>query len=72
MASMTAALTTVELLEKILLCLPMLDILKSQRVSRLWKECIRESTLLQRKLFSVALPVADAPRVRKYSRYSAQ
>ena len=72
MGASTAALATVELLEKILNHLPMLDILQIQRVSHLWQECVQGSALLQRKSFRMAIPIGDAPRVRKHSRYSTQ
>lgn len=70
--AITAALATIELLEKILLNLNIIDITKAKRVSRVWRNCINRSTLLQYKLFRKALSASEAPSKRKYSRYSVQ
>ncbi|KAK3710852.1 hypothetical protein LTR37_010076 [Vermiconidia calcicola] len=57
-----AVLLTTELLEKILLFLPMKDALFAQRVSRKWNAVISESIALQKKLF--LLPEKTTNRVR--------
>ncbi|KAK4613631.1 hypothetical protein CLAFUW4_09711 [Fulvia fulva] len=53
-AAAHAVFYTTELLEQILLELPMKDLLLDQRVSKMWKECIDKSTKLQKALFFVA------------------
>ncbi|CAK1361063.1 hypothetical protein CB0940_03526 [Cercospora beticola] len=45
------ALNVAELLERILLSLPMKDILLDQRVSKFWKELVKNSPKLQQALF---------------------
>ena len=72
MAATTAALTTIELLEKILLNLSIIDLTLAKRVSPLWHSCIQNSTLLQRKLFQTPIPPSEAPAIRTYRHWQAQ
>jgi hypothetical protein len=72
MPATTTALTTIELLEKILLYLSIVDLTLAKRVSPLWQSCIQGSTLLQRRLFQEAIPASEAPAIRKYRHYRAQ
>ena len=72
MEATTAVLETVELLERILLFLPFINIIRIQRVSLFWRDCVRNSPLLQQSLFRAPVYSSAAARVRKYSRYSVQ
>lgn len=56
MSAATRALGTIEILEQVLLGVPMWDLLRAQRVSRVWRACIRDSSSLQRKLFLLPCP----------------
>jgi len=56
-AAAQAVFATTELLENVLVYLPMLDVLTSQRVCRAFRDTVDESLALQRKLFFIA----DAP-----------
>lgn len=52
-----AVFMTTKLLEKVLLCLPLKDILLGQRVSKKWQAVIKRSTLIRKALF--LLPTGD-------------
>lgn len=51
MTAQTRVLNTTELLENILVCLPIRDLLFVQRTSKYWHNVIRYSIKLQRALF---------------------
>lgn len=53
----SSALQTPELLEQVLLYLPMRDLLHSQRVCRYWKDVIDSSPVLQQALYFRPVPV---------------
>lgn len=72
MAATATALGTVELLERILLYLPMLEIIRGQNVSKAWHDCVRDSIQIQRKLFMAPIDSTKVPRVRKYGKYMVQ
>lgn len=69
-AASTAVFDTVELLENILLNLPMKDLLLDARVCRKWKEVINGSISLQRALFMKAEPVDVVFRFRPPSHFN--
>lgn len=48
-----------ELLEKILLCLPMVDLLRSQSICKGWKSLIQDSINIQRALFFASEPQSE-------------
>jgi hypothetical protein len=55
-AAVNAVFQTYELLEKVLQNLSMLDLLRDQRVSKDWRDIIKSSRPLQKKLFMVPAP----------------
>lgn len=71
-AATVKALSTIELLEQILLRLPMLEILTKQVVCRTWYECIRDSVSIQRRLFFTAISDSDAPKRSQVLHYTVQ
>ena len=63
MATTSSTLSIVELLEKILLCLPESDIVRASAVNRHLRSTIRDSTKIQQKLFLKPVNQRGANRV---------
>lgn len=71
MATATA-LSTVEVLEQVLLHLSMLEVTTKRSVCRLWYRCIKDSPLLQQKLWLAPMPDRDAPKESQHFHYTTQ
>lgn len=63
--AVAAVFDTAELLEQILLRLPMVNLAKAQRVSQQWKRVTDHSTPLQQALFRKATPATTFVGYRK-------
>lgn len=65
-------LKVVELLEKALLNLAIIDLIACKRVCKLWNKCMQESPRLQQKLFQQEFFAAEIPRIRRHLIHSVQ
>ncbi|KAK5121440.1 hypothetical protein LTR85_005273 [Meristemomyces frigidus] len=72
MAAAARVLSTTELLEQVLLHLPMLELLSKQVVCQAWYSCVNDSPTLQRKLFLASIPRSEAPTRSQLLHYAVQ